>query len=152
MIVRKIRKNGIALCIFITSFALILGGCGSSSAGDEDEPYDPPDPPDLPDPPLSYTCYDAPETNECTNPDYPRDCVEACGSLDCNFYCSTTESCYDTEYEAIADCGDDECFTCDGGDNGDDDCGAYWELCCNGSDCDSGLTCNAYGICIFGDD
>ena len=94
------------LCIFITLFALILGGCGSSDDGGDPFP--------------AYTCYEAPETNECTdNPDFPRDCVEVCGSLSCNFYCSATDACYDTEDEAITACGDDACYTC--GDSGDDD-------------------------------
>ena len=118
MIIRKIRKNDVMLCIFITLFALILGGCGSSGGGGDGGDGDngggsdnnggsegdssPP-----------YSCY------ECTNPVLPRDCGEVCGSSGffCNFYCSATGFCYDTEDEVIAACGDAECFTCDGGDN-----------------------------------
>jgi hypothetical protein len=63
------------------------------------------------------TCYEAPATISCTNPN-PRNCGEACCPLTFNFYCPATGNCYKTEDEVIAACGDNECYTCDSGDGG----------------------------------
>lgn len=139
--------------VFNIFLILTLSACGSTSddgggGGGESEA-------------VSYSCYDAPDTNYCTDSENPKACGydgedrPVCRPSSCNFYCSTTDRCYETEDEVIAVCGDDACYTCGYGEEDPaiiTDCIDDYETCahaCPNTDLNCGIGCYAeYTQCV----